>query len=74
MLGNIVDDEWKVLTTIGYALRPRKYEIASALARLRGGILLPVPLSKSETDKLIRLKEETDLKIKALGDLWSQRR
>lgn len=74
LLGNMVDDEWKVLTTIGYALRPRKYEIASALARLRGGILLPVPLSKSETDKLIRLKEETDLKIKALGDLWSQRR
>ena len=67
-------DEWKVLMTTGYALRPRKFEVALAVARLRGGNLAPIPFSKVEIDELIQRKKESDMKAQALSDLWSQRR
>jgi hypothetical protein len=66
--------EDSVVQSTGYALRPRKFDIALAIARLRGGKLLPVPLSKTEIDELIRKKEDRDMKSQALADLWSTRR
>jgi hypothetical protein len=74
LLETLTYDELKVLTITGYALRPRKYELASAVARLRGGVLLPVPFTTTEMDELIRRKNDTDLKAKALADLWTKRR
>lgn len=74
LLETMTYDELKVLTITGYALRPRKFEIASAVARLRRAILRPVPFSTTEMDELIRRKKEADMKVKALADHWAQRR
>jgi hypothetical protein len=56
----------------GFAYRPRKYEVAMALTRLRGLTFEELP---DELDKKLEAERlEVEKRKKALADLWANRR
>ena len=56
----------------GFAYRPRKYEVAMALTRLRGLVFEDLP---DELDKKLEAERlEAEQRKKALADLWANRR
>ena len=61
-----------LLDGTGFAYRPRKYEVAMALTRLRGLEFQDLP---DELDKKLEAeRREVERRKKALADLWANRR
>ncbi len=62
-----------LLTSIGHAYRPRRFEVGQALTRLRGIELENTPVDDEDEEEKARLAEE-ERKKKELLDLWNARR
>ncbi len=63
-----------VLSTAGFSYRPRRFEVAMALTRMRGLILEDVPASTDEKNAEEERVAEEERKKKELMDLWQSRR
>jgi len=64
---------WKqMLEGVGFAQRPRRYEVGQALTRMQGIQMEEIPVEDDGFEEAARLEEER--KKKALADLWANRR
>ena len=64
---------WKqMLEGVGFAQRPRRYEVGQALTRMHGIQMEEIPVEDDGLEEAARLEEER--KKKALADLWANRR
>ena len=64
---------WKQLVeVVGFAQRPRKYEVGQALTRLHGIQMEEIPVEEEDSETVAMLEEER--KKRALADLWAARR
>lgn len=61
-----------LVEAVGFAERPRKYEIGQALTRLHGIQLEQIPVKDDGSDDAARMEEER--KKAALAELWAARR
>jgi hypothetical protein len=61
-----------LLESVGFAERPRTFEIGQAVTRLHGIQMEEIPMEPDERDVAARLEEEA--KKRALAELWSKRR
>ncbi len=61
-----------IIACVGYAYRPRRYEIFMALTRIRGIKFEELPTEVDEED--LRIKKEAEERKKALAELWANRR
>jgi hypothetical protein len=66
-------ETWKRLVeAVGFAQRPRKYEVGQALTRMHGIQMEDIPVEKDGSEAAAILEEER--KKKVLADLWAARR
>jgi hypothetical protein len=56
----------------GHAYRPRRYEVAQALTRMRGISFRELPTEIDEED--MKIKREAEERKRALAELWANRR
>jgi hypothetical protein len=71
--GKMDSTAWKLLVeTMGFASRPRKYEVGQALARLRGIVLEEVPVMDDGSDAAAAA--EAERKKAELMEIWNARR
>ena len=65
-----------LLESVGRACRPRRHEVAMALARTRGMVfdILPPRRGHAEDDEEAERRREEEAKRRALADLWANRR
>lgn len=72
--GNVHDNAtWKQLVeNIGFAFRPRRFEVGQALTRLRGIQFEEVPIEHEGSEEAAR--KEAELKKQELLKLWNSRR
>lgn len=56
----------------GHACRPRRYEVAQALTRIRGILFHELPTEVDEED--LKIKREAEERKRALAELWANRR
>lgn len=61
-----------LLESVGFAERPRMFEIGHAITRLHGIQMEEIPVEPDEEDIAVRLEEER--KKRALAELWAKRR
>lgn len=61
-----------LLKFTGHAYRPRRFEIAQALTRIRGLTFHELPTEVDEED--IRIKKEAEERKRALAELWANRK
>lgn len=61
-----------LVENVGYAYRPRRYEIFMALTRMRGVVFDELPTEIDEED--LRIKREAEERKRALAELWANRR
>jgi hypothetical protein len=59
---------------LGYALRPRRYEILMALSRMRGITFEELPPDDDVLAEITRKQQEEEEKKKRLAELWANRR
>lgn len=71
-LGVFQNVDQSFIQSMGFAYRPRRYEVAMALTRLRGIEFEDLP-NDVEKKRAAQLEEEQKRK-QALADLWAQRR
>lgn len=64
----------RVLSTAGFSYRPRRYEVAMALTRMRGLVLEDIPATPEEKDAKEEKAIEEERKKRELMDLWQSRR
>jgi hypothetical protein len=62
----------RVLESVGYVERPRRFEIAQVLTRMRGIAFEELPVHDDGSEAAARLEEEQ--RKRALADLWAKRR
>ena len=55
---------------LGFGCRPRKYEVAMALFRLRGLKFEEIPVESPEED----IESEADRRRRELSEMWNNRR
>lgn len=60
--------------TLGYALRPRRYEIMMAISRMRGVKFEELPPTSDVLDEIQRKEREEEEKRRKLAELWANRR
>lgn len=64
---------WRLLVeAVGFAYRPRKFEVGQALLRLRGIVLEELPVVEDAAEVAARL--EAERKKQELLEMWNQRR
>ena len=62
-----------VLDTVGFVTRPRKYEVAMALTRMRGVTLQPAPPEEEDEEAAVVAREVEERKY-IIAELWANRR
>jgi hypothetical protein len=73
--GNLTDSSsaWNLLVeTLGFAYRPRKFEVGQALTRLRGIQLEEIPVIDDGSEAAA--KAEAERKKQELLEMWNSRR
>ncbi len=63
-----------LLQAIGYACRPRRYEILMALSRMRGIEFEELPLEDRIVAEMKQKEREEEEKRRLLAELWANRR
>lgn len=63
-----------LLSTLGYAIRPRRYEVMMAISRMRGIEFEELPQDEEIVAKLTAKEREEEEKKKKLAELWANRR
>jgi len=72
LLASLPESKEDVLECLGYASRPRRYEVAMALTRMRGICFDEIPnVDDGSEEEAARKAEE---RKKALAELWANRR
>ena len=71
MTGKVSD---AFIATVGYALRPRRYEIMMALSRMRGIEFEELPANDKVREELERKERLEQEKRRKLAELWANRR
>ena len=71
MTGKVSD---ALIATVGYALRPRRYEIMMALSRMRGIEFEELPANDKVREELERKERLEQEKRRKLAELWANRR
>lgn len=69
---NTALDSAMLVESLGFAIRPRKYEIGQALTRMRGIRMESLPEPEDEEEAAAR--REAELRQRQLADLWNARR
>mmetsp|Transcript_39532 Transcript_39532/g.81170 ORF Transcript_39532/g.81170 Transcript_39532/m.81170 type:complete len:706 (-) Transcript_39532:3090-5207(-) len=72
LLASLPESKEDVLECLGYASRPRRYEVAMALTRMRGICFDDIPYEDDGSEEEAARKAEE--RKKALADLWANRR
>ena len=63
-----------LITTLGYALRPRRYEVVMALHRMRGIEFEELPPDDKTIAELTAKEREEEERKRILAELWAKRR
>mmetsp|Transcript_24418 Transcript_24418/g.36431 ORF Transcript_24418/g.36431 Transcript_24418/m.36431 type:complete len:152 (-) Transcript_24418:1728-2183(-) len=63
-----------LLQTLGYAIRPRRYEVMMALHRIRGIEFEELPPDEAMAAELTAKEREEEEKKRILAELWANRR